>query len=94
MNFQLDFRMGIALFLVLTLSGVSLYSYSKQETYEQQVITGYYPNGFPIYSTEYDTRTVNPYQSLGGMLIFLGVIIGIGTGLSSLQSRSRMKKML
>lgn len=58
--------------------------------------TEYYTQQVPIttYETVYQTLTEYPYHSSGSIMIFIGVLVGIGTAVSVLQSRRRMKKIL
>jgi hypothetical protein len=98
MNFHPDLRFGIALFLFLILSGLGAYFYSTQEMYAVQVphLSYITPNGQPYttYTTEYYPYTVYPYRSLGAILLFASLFVGVGTVLYHLDSKRRLKEML
>jgi hypothetical protein len=58
--------------------------------------TEYYTEQVPYtsYETTYQTYTDYPYRSFGGLLLLLGVVAGIGTGISLLINRRRMREIL
>jgi len=95
-----NFRIGLILFVLLFLSGLASYSHSVKGIYPVQVpyttyIPGLTPDGTPYqipstsYTTEYRGYTRYPYRSLGSLLIVLGIIAGILTGVSVLINRRK-----
>lgn len=57
--------------------------------------TEYYTELVPFPVTTYQTKfgTEYPYRSLGAILVFIGILAGIGTGVFILQSKRRMKEI-
>jgi hypothetical protein len=69
----------------------SVFMYGTIAVFHTQIITDYVP--YTTYQTQWSSYTEYPYRSIGSMLLFLGILAGIVTGVSVLLSRRRMKEV-